>query len=70
MDAKVVRVNKDTKINVGKFTNGDVYADFADTYSGVTMVVFNDVDDIDRVIDKLNFLKRNLCMELRVRNDK
>lgn len=70
MDSKVVRVSKNTKINAGKFTNGEVYTDFVDTNSGVTMVVFNDVDDIDRLIDKLNFLKRHLCMELRVRNDK
>lgn len=70
MDAKVVRVSKNTKINVGKFTNGEVYADFVDTNSGVTMVVFDDVDEIDRVIEKLNFLKRHLCMELRVRNSK
>lgn len=70
MGSKVVRVSKNTKINAGKFTNGEVYTNFADTNSGVTMVVFNDVDDIDRVIDKLNFLKRHLCMELRVRNNK
>lgn len=70
MEATVVRVSKSTKINVGKFTNGEVYTNFTDTNSGVTMVVFNDVDDIDRVIDKLNFLKRHLCMELRVRNNK